>query len=60
MGSEPSLSTPVDDYRQLVPTTDRDQPSFVNDLYYPTRDNIIMPTQPMVESNIAKQLQMIV
>jgi hypothetical protein len=41
----------------MVLTTDRDQPSFINDLYYPPMDNITMTTQPLAEPNIAEQLQ---
>jgi hypothetical protein len=41
----------------MVPTTDRDQPSFINNLYYPTMDNITMTTQPLAEPNITEQLQ---
>jgi hypothetical protein len=41
----------------MVPTTERDQLSFVNDLYYPNKDNIITTTQPLTEANIVEQLQ---
>jgi hypothetical protein len=41
----------------MVPTTDRDQPSFINDLYYPPMDNITMTTRPLAELNIAEQPQ---
>jgi hypothetical protein len=38
----------------MVPTTERDQLSFVNDLYYPNKDNITMTTWPLTEDNIAE------
>jgi hypothetical protein len=41
----------------MVPTTDRDQPSFINDLYYPPIDNITTITQPLAELNIMEQPQ---
>jgi hypothetical protein len=41
----------------VIPTTDRDQLLFVNDLYYPTRDNMTMTTQPMAKPNIVEQPQ---
>jgi hypothetical protein len=41
----------------MVPTTERDQPLFVNDLYHPNKDNITMTTGPLSETNIAEQPQ---
>jgi hypothetical protein len=41
----------------VISTIDWNQPSFVNDLYYPTKDNITMTTRPLAESNIAEQPQ---
>jgi hypothetical protein len=41
----------------MVLTTDRDQPLFINNLYYPPIDNITMTTQPLAEPNIVEQLQ---
>jgi hypothetical protein len=38
-------------------TTDRDQPSFINDLYYPPMDNITTTTRPLAKPNIAEQPQ---
>jgi hypothetical protein len=40
----------------VISTTNWDQPSFVNKLYYPTKDNITTTTQLLAESNIAEQL----
>jgi hypothetical protein len=41
----------------MVPTTERDQPSFVNDLYHPNKNNITTTTWPLTEANIAEQPQ---
>jgi hypothetical protein len=41
----------------MVPTTNRDQPSFINDLYYPTIDNTTMTIQPLAKANIVEQPQ---
>jgi hypothetical protein len=41
----------------MVPTTDRDQPSFINELYHPNKDNITTTTRPLIEANIAEQPQ---
>jgi hypothetical protein len=41
----------------MVLTTDRNQLSFINDLYYPPMDNITMTTRPLAEPNIAEQPQ---
>jgi hypothetical protein len=41
----------------MVSTTDKDQLSFINNLYHPNKDNITMTTQPLIEANIAEQPQ---
>jgi CheY-like chemotaxis protein len=41
----------------MVLTIDRDQPSFINDLYYPPMDNITTTTQLLAEPNITEQPQ---
>jgi hypothetical protein len=41
----------------MVPTIDRDQSLFINELYHPNKDNIITTTQPLIEANIMEQLQ---
>jgi hypothetical protein len=41
----------------MVPTTDRDQLLFINNLYYPPMDNITTITQPLAKLNIMEQLQ---
>jgi hypothetical protein len=41
----------------VISTINWDQLSFINKLYYPTKDNITTTTRPLAEANIAEQLQ---
>jgi hypothetical protein len=41
----------------MAPTTDKDQPLLINDLYHPNKDNITMTTRLLIEANIVEQLQ---